>query len=77
MKVALDSPPFNMFIHTAPLVDDFGVHMHEFYHWHIEIVPNLKIDAGFEMGTGIEVNPVDPDDSAEVLRNANVEPEVK
>jgi UDPglucose--hexose-1-phosphate uridylyltransferase len=73
MKGALDSPPFNMFVHTAPLANDFGVHTHEFYHWHIEIIPHLKIDAGFEMGTGIEVNPVDPDESAEVLRNANIQ----
>ncbi len=77
LKIALDSPPFNMFIHTAPLTDEFGVHMHEFYHWHVEIVPHLKIDAGFEMGTGIEVNPADPDESAEIFRNASVEPEVK
>lgn len=72
MKVALESPPFNMFIHTAPITDEFGVNMHEFYHWHVEIVPHLKIDAGFEMGTGVEVNPVDPDESAEVLRKVKI-----
>lgn len=72
MKIALDKPPFNMFIHTAPLTDEFGVHMHEFYHWHIEIVPHLKIDAGLELGTGVEINIVDPDESAEILRNAKI-----
>lgn len=73
MKVALDSPPFNMFIHTAPLTDEFGVHMHEFYHWHVEIVPHLKIDAGFEIGTGIAINVMDPDVCAETFRNTKVE----
>ncbi|OGN01532.1 MAG: hypothetical protein A3B91_00145 [Candidatus Yanofskybacteria bacterium RIFCSPHIGHO2_02_FULL_41_29] len=72
MKVALDSPPFNMFIHTAPLTDEFGVHLHEFYHWHMEIVPHLKIDAGVEIGTGVAINVVDPDECAEVYRNAKV-----
>lgn len=72
LNKVLDNPPFNMFIHTAPVVDDFGVSTHEFYHWHMEIVPHLKIDAGFELGTGIEVNIVDPDESAEALRNASV-----
>jgi UDPglucose--hexose-1-phosphate uridylyltransferase len=72
IKVVLDSPPFNMFIHTAPVTDEFGIHTHEFYHWHMEIVPHLKIDAGFELGTGIEINVVDPNESAEALRNAKI-----
>ena len=72
MKIVLDSPPFNMFIHTAPLTNEFGVHIHEFYHWHMEIVPHLKIDAGFEIGTGIAINVVDPDESAEALRGAKI-----
>lgn len=71
-KKVLDRPPFNMFIHTAPISNEFGVHTHEFYHWHLEIVPHLKIDAGFEIGTGIEINVMDPDDSAEALRNASI-----
>ena len=72
LKIALDSPPFNMFIHTAPVQNEFGVHSHEFYSWHIEIIPHLKIDAGFELGTGIEVNIVDPDESADLLRRVNI-----
>src|SRR3989344_476917 len=72
LKIVLGSPPFNMFIHTAPITNEFGVHTHEFYHWHIEIVPHLKIDAGFEIGTGIEINVMDPDESAEQLRRAKI-----
>ncbi len=72
IKVALDKPPFNMFIHTAPLTDDFGVHMHEFYHWHTEIIPHLKIDAGVEIGTGVAINVVDPNECAEALRKAGI-----
>ena len=72
LKIALDSPPFNMFIHTAPVRDEFSIHTHEFYSWHIEIIPHLKIDAGFELGTGIEVNIMDPNESADVLRRTNI-----
>src|SRR3989344_3483 len=68
----LDAPPFNLFIHTAPLTNEFGVNIHEFYHWHMEIVPHLKIDAGFEIGTGVAINVVDPDESAELLRNVKI-----
>lgn len=72
MKIVLDKPPFNMFIHTAPLTDEFGVNTHEFYHWHVEIIPHLKIDAGVEMGTGVAINVINPDESAEKLRNAKL-----
>ncbi|MDO8496477.1 MAG: galactose-1-phosphate uridylyltransferase [bacterium] len=72
LRMVLGNPPFNMFIHTAPLASDLGVDVHEFYHWHTEIIPHLKVDAGFEMGTGIEVNPIDPDQSAEALRDAKL-----
>lgn len=72
LKIVLDKPPFNMFVHTAPVADEFGVNTHEFYHWHLELVPHLKIDAGFEIGTGIEINVVDPDEAAEELRKAKI-----
>lgn len=68
----LDNPPFNMFIHTAPITNEFGVSTHEFYHWHLEIIPHLKIDAGFELGTGIEINVINPDDSAQAMRDAKI-----
>lgn len=69
VKKALNSPPYNFFIHTAP-VETADNNIHEYYHWHIEILPKLKMTAGFELGTGIEINVVDPDRAAEELRNA-------
>lgn len=68
IKVALNNPSYNFFIHTAPL-DPNLENIHEFYHWHIEILPKLSIPAGFEMGTGIDINFIDPDQAAEILRN--------
>lgn len=69
MKKALDDPAYNFFIHTSP-VETALDNIHEFYSWHVEIIPKLKISAGFEMGTGIDLNIVDPDQAAEELRNA-------
>lgn len=66
---ALNDPPYNFYIHTAPVQKDPLVN-YDYYHWHIEIVPKIKIDAGFELGTGLSVNPIDPDDAAETLRQA-------
>lgn len=61
---ALDDPPFNFFIHTAPA--DEKDHSH--YHWHLEIFPKVTIWAGFELGTGIEISTVEPKQAAEILR---------
>jgi UDPglucose--hexose-1-phosphate uridylyltransferase len=65
LEVQLHDPDYNFFIHTAPLRDK-GKYSH--YHWHIEIQPKTSIAAGFELGTGVEVNIVDPDDAAAMLR---------
>lgn len=70
MSNILDRPPYNFFIHTAP-VKQVGLVSGEFYHWHIEILPHIKIDAGFEIGTGIDINVVDPDEAAAELKNAH------
>ncbi|KKQ22160.1 MAG: Galactose-1-phosphate uridylyltransferase [Candidatus Wolfebacteria bacterium GW2011_GWC1_37_10] len=65
IKIKLKDPDYNFFIHTAP-VKDKKAHSH--YHWHIEILPKISISAGFELGTGIEITMVDPDEAAKILR---------
>ncbi len=69
VRKALGDPSYNLFIHTAP-AETALEDIHEFYTWHIEILPKIKAAAGFEMGTGVEINTVDPDQAAEELRNA-------
>lgn len=62
---ALNNPPYNFFIHTAPVSNGHYSH----YHWHIEILPKTSIWAGFEIGTGIEISTISPEEAAEELRN--------
>ena len=65
LDAALDRPPFNFIIHTAPCkTPDL-----EYYHWHIEIMPKLTRVAGFEWGSGFYINPTPPEEAAEVLRS--------
>ena len=45
---ALNRPPYNFVIHTAP-VSEGDV---DYYHWHLEIMPKLTRVAGFEIGSG-------------------------
>lgn len=64
----LRDPDLNFFIHTAPLKHQS---QYKHYHWHIEVLPNLpniSIPAGFEFGTGVEINVIDPDAAAKMLR---------
>jgi len=73
LRVALDDPPFNFVIHTAPFRRPrpgyWGTIEHD-YHWHMEIIPRLIRSAGFEEGSGFYINPVPPEEAAAVLREA-------
>jgi UDPglucose--hexose-1-phosphate uridylyltransferase len=60
---ALDGPPYNLVLHTAPLKERVDAT----YHWHWEIHPRLREIAGLELGTGLPVNPVSPEDAVEEL----------
>ncbi|MBJ7458239.1 MAG: hypothetical protein JHD02_03525 [Thermoleophilaceae bacterium] len=57
------APPLNIWIRTAPR-DAQG------YTWRIEIAPRLGQPASFELGTGVGINPVAPEDAAEQFRGA-------
>ena len=61
----LDDPDYNYVIDTAP------EHMAQvpFYHWHLEIYPKLTTPAGFEIGSGIGINVVAPEQAAAQLRD--------
>jgi UDPglucose--hexose-1-phosphate uridylyltransferase len=58
-----DRAPYNLVLHSAPPgVDDF--------HWHLHLLPRLTTYGGFELGTGVIINVVDPDRAADALRAA-------
>jgi len=61
---ALETPPFNLIVHTSPFSEEVA----DLYHWHIEIIPKLTRVAGFEWGTGFYINPTSPEEAAKVLR---------
>ena len=68
MDRALESPPYNLIVHTSPFSEETA----DVYHWHLEIMPKLTRVAGFEWGTGFYINPTSPEEAAEVLRSARV-----
>lgn len=64
MRKNLNDPDMNFFVHDTPF--DHGNYSH--HHWHIEVIPRVSSDAGFEFSTGIQINVVDPDRAAAILR---------
>ena len=58
-------PPLNMWVRTAPR--DAAT-----FCWRIEIMPRLAQLAGLEIGTGVHLNVLTPEDAAQRLRDANV-----
>jgi UDPglucose--hexose-1-phosphate uridylyltransferase len=60
----LDNPPFNLVIRSLGPQDNGSPH----FHWYISIIPRVTHVAGFELGTGMYINPSEPEDSARELR---------
>jgi UDPglucose--hexose-1-phosphate uridylyltransferase len=54
--------PINLWLHCAPFGGDG--------HWHLELVPRLTVFAGLELGAGVYVNTLPPEEAAERLRGA-------
>ena len=44
--------------------------LHDRGHWHFEVLPRLTVFAGIELGAGIYVNSLAPEDAAAALREA-------
>jgi UDPglucose--hexose-1-phosphate uridylyltransferase len=60
------TPDFNWIIYTAP----YGEESRKDFIWHLQIQPRLTVLGGFEMGGGMLVNIVRPEDAASTLRGA-------
>ncbi len=51
-------------MHTAPPKEKKAKH----YHWHIEILPRISTWGGLELGTGIDVVKISPEEATKILR---------
>ncbi|MGE0067434.1 MAG: hypothetical protein AB7T48_08780 [Solirubrobacterales bacterium] len=64
LAARFDGPPeLNLWVRTAPRGS-------ESFHWHVDIAPRLTIKAGFELGTGVDINIYPPERAASDLREA-------
>ena len=58
-------PPLNMWLRSAPRDA-------RSFCWHLELLPRLAMLAGLELGAGVHLNVLAPEDAAARLRDASV-----
>jgi len=63
LKDLVNDPPYNFGIHLALEKSN-----EKYYHWHLEVYPQLSIWAGFERSTGMHINTVRPETAAAELK---------
>lgn len=66
LAAVLGDPDYNMVVHSAPPAEEHQEH----FLWHLRIIPRMTTPAGFELATGLSVNPVPPERAAQRLRPA-------
>ncbi len=65
----LADPDYNYIIYSSPLDKS----RQRNYHWHLEILPRLTNRAGFEIGSGVSINTMLPEDCAKFLRDFKIQ----
>ncbi|MGP0630628.1 galactose-1-phosphate uridylyltransferase [Nitrospina sp. 32_T5] len=70
LRMVCNQPPYNFVLHNSTVQSQHST----YFHWHIEIMPKLTKLAGFEAGTGFHINPVSPEEAADILRSCTVHP---
>jgi len=79
LTIALEDPPFNLMVHTAPNITGrsrrptYWDTLEDDWHWHIEITPRMTNLAGFEWGTDFYINHVSPEEAAKHLRQVELD----
>lgn len=71
MHKKLKDPAFNFFIHTAPAIKEHEYikkQNYDHYHWHMEILPKFGITGSVELGTGLNIISLAPEEAAKILR---------
>lgn len=67
VKAVFDDP--TSVIHHADIPFGYNFYIYHGVNWYIRIIPRFIHRAGFELGTGLNVNVVDPVSASETLKN--------
>ncbi len=64
----LKKPALNFYLHDLPE----SIKESDYFRWHIEITPRVGTYGGYELGSGVVVNTMGPEDAAEYLRKSRI-----
>lgn len=64
MNRGLGFPPYNYYLHVSPKKADL--------HFHLELCPKTTKLAGFELGSGMYINTISPEDAARFFRGGDI-----
>lgn len=66
LRSACGDPPYNFAVESFDFLDRDAAHAH----WRLRIAPDLVTWGGFELATGVPINPSSPEADADLLRKA-------
>ncbi len=66
LRILSGDPSYNFIIRSAPIGDEDV----RYLHWYFVLIPKINTPAGFEIGSGIFINPSSPEECARQLREA-------
>ena len=72
LDAVIGGAQYNFFLHSKPRGEEFA-DCDASYHWHLEICPRTSIPTGFELGSGLFVSTISPEEAAERLRGVDLE----
>jgi UDPglucose--hexose-1-phosphate uridylyltransferase len=64
----LNDPDYNYSIRSSLARDG----QREYFHWYLAVIPRIARTAGFEIGSGMYINPSVPEESAQFLRDVRL-----
>lgn len=64
----LNDPDYNYTIRSIPTANPRA----DYFHWYLTVVPRVSRVAGFEIGSGMFINPTLPEESARFLRDVQL-----
>ncbi|TNF92044.1 MAG: DUF4931 domain-containing protein [Gammaproteobacteria bacterium] len=71
LDAVIGGAQYNYFLHSLPHGESYSG-CEASYHWHLEICPRTSIPTGFELGSGLFVSTISPEDAAAQLRGVEL-----
>lgn len=73
LDMALGSHSYNILFKLHPLINEhrepnYFYKIEHFFRWYVEITPRLYNLAGFELSSGVNINPIEPESAANYLK---------